>query len=46
VDERDFVVFRQIAANRGAYNDRIFGSGVRDDASQSNDVDFLVESSG
>jgi predicted nucleotidyltransferase len=43
VDERDFVVFWRIAANRGAYDVRIFGSGVCDDASQSSDVDFLVD---
>ena len=43
MDERDFVVFRQIAANRVAYNVRVFGSGMRDDASQSSDVDFLVD---
>jgi uncharacterized protein len=33
----------RIAANRGAYNVRIFGSVVRDDASPSSDVDFLVD---
>ncbi len=43
VDERDSVVFRQIAANRGGYNVRVFGSIVRDEASQSSDVDFLVD---
>jgi predicted nucleotidyltransferase len=43
VDERDFEVFRRIAANRGAFNVRVFGSGMRDDASQNKDVDFLVD---
>ncbi len=33
----------RIAANRGAYNVRIFGSVVHNDASQSCDVDFLVD---
>ena len=33
----------RIAANRGAYNVRIFGSVVRDDARPSSDVDFLVD---
>ncbi len=33
----------QIAAKRGAYNVRIFGSAVRDDAGPSSDVDFLVD---
>jgi predicted nucleotidyltransferase len=33
----------RIAANRGAYNVRVFGSVVRDDASPSSDVDFLVD---
>jgi len=33
----------RIAANRGAYNVRIFGSVVRDDAGPSSDVDFLVD---
>jgi len=33
----------RIAAKRGAYNVRIFGSVVRDDASPSSDVDFLVD---
>ncbi len=33
----------RIAANRGAYNVRIFGSVVRDEASPSGDVDFLVD---
>ena len=32
-----------IAANRGAYNVRIFGSVVRDDATPSSDIDFLVD---
>ncbi len=33
----------RLAANRGAYNVRIFGSVVRDDASSRSDVDFLVD---
>jgi len=33
----------RIAANRGAYNVRIFGSVVHDDASPGSDVDFLVD---
>ena len=33
----------RIAANRGAYKVRIFGSVVRDDAGPSSDVDFLVD---
>ena len=33
----------RIAANRGAYNVRIFGSVVRDEAGPSSDVDFLVD---
>ncbi len=32
-----------MAAHRGAYNVRIFGSVVRDEASLSRDVDFLVD---
>ena len=33
----------RIAANRGAYNVRIFGSVVRDEAGPGSDVDFLVD---
>ena len=33
----------RLAANRGAHNVRIFGSVVRDDASQGSDIDFLVD---
>jgi predicted nucleotidyltransferase len=33
----------RMAANRGAYNVRIFGSALRDDAGPSSDVDFLVD---
>ena len=33
----------RIAAQRGAYNVRIFGSVVRDETSPSSDVDFLVD---
>ena len=33
----------RIAASRGAYNVRIFGSVVHDDAGPSSDVDFLVD---
>jgi predicted nucleotidyltransferase len=33
----------RIAARRGAYNVRIFGSAVRGDAGPDSDVDFLVE---
>ena len=33
----------QIAANRGAYNVRIFGSVVHNDPGPSSDVDFLVD---
>jgi len=32
-----------IAANRGAYNVRIFGSVVRDESGPSSDIDFLVD---
>ena len=32
-----------IAANRGAYNVRIFGSVVRDDTGPGSDIDFLVD---
>jgi len=33
----------RIAARRGAYNVRIFGSAVRGEAGPDSDVDFLVE---
>ena len=33
----------RIAAKRGAYNVRVFGSVVRDDAGPSSDIDFLVD---
>ena len=33
----------RIAAQRGAYNVRIFGSAVRGEAGPDSDVDFLVE---
>jgi uncharacterized protein len=33
----------RIAASRGAYNVRVFGSAIRDDAGPSSDVDFLVD---
>jgi predicted nucleotidyltransferase len=33
----------QIAARNGAYNVRVFGSVARGDASESSDIDFLVD---
>ncbi len=40
-DKRDEIL--RIAAKRGAYNVRIFGSAARGDADKASDIDFLVE---
>lgn len=40
-DKREEVL--RLAAQRGAYNVRVFGSAVRGEAGPDSDVDFLVE---
>lgn len=40
-EKRDEIL--QVATAHGAYNVRVFGSVVRDEATQKSDIDFLVE---